>query len=164
MGYGGSQRIEHTFGCGEEKMMEKIQSRFGEIEYDPDNTLLFPEGLVGLENLRKFVVMPNEKEGPLFWIQSVEDPQVAFILTDPTGFYYDYKVVPDGREREKLGIDDNGECLIVSVVSVSSEREITLNLAAPILFAPETNRALQVILEGTQFSPQTPLPTVEEAS
>ncbi len=143
-------------------MMEKIQSRFGEIEYDPDNTLLFPEGLVGFENLRKFIVMPNEKEGPLFWIQSVEDPQIAFILTDPTSFYYDYRVVPDGREREKLGIDESGDCLIVSVVSVSSEREITLNLAAPILFAPETNRALQVILEGTNFSPQTPLPTVEK--
>jgi len=141
-------------------MMETIQSRFGEIEYDPDNTLLFPEGLVGFENLREFVVMPNEKEGPLFWIQSVEDPQIAFILTDPTGFYYDYKVIPDGREREKLGIDEGGDCLVVSVVSVSPEREITLNLAAPILFAPETNRALQVILEGTNFSPQTPLPVV----
>ena len=143
-------------------MMEKIQSRFGEIEYDPENTLLFPEGLVGFEDLRKFVVMPNEKEGPLFWIQSVEDPEVAFILTDPTGFYYDYKVVPDGREREKLGIEENGECLIVSVVSVSSKRDITLNLAAPILFAPITNRALQVILEGTNFSPQTPLPMVDK--
>ncbi len=162
MGHCRSQRIEQFTEYGEEKMMEKIQSRFGEIEYDPDNTLLFPEGLVGFENLRKFIVMPNEKEGPLFWIQSVEDPQIAFILTDPTSFYYDYRVVPDGREREKLGIDESGDCLIVSVVSVSSEREITLNLAAPILFAPETNRALQVILEGTNFSPQTPLPTVEK--
>ncbi len=143
-------------------MMEKIQSRFGEIEYDPENTLMFPEGLVGFEALRKFVVMPNEKEGPLFWIQSVEDPQVAFILTDPTGFYYDYKIVPDGREREKLGLDDDGECLTVSVVSVPEDRNITLNLAAPILFAPQTNRALQVVLEGTQFSPQTPLPKVEK--
>ena len=162
MGHSGSQRVEHYSGCGEEKIMEKIQSRFGEIEYDPDNTLQFPEGLVGFEDLRAFVVMPNEKEGPLFWIQSVDDPQVAFILTDPTGFYFDYKVVPDGRERQKLGIDEDDECLIVSVVSVSADRKITLNLAAPILFAPETNRALQVILEGTQFSPQTPLPTVEE--
>ena len=142
--------------------MEKIQSRFGEIEYDPDNTLLFPEGLIGFENLRDFVVMPNEKEGPLFWIQSVDDPQIAFILTDPTNFYFDYKVVPDSRERQKLGISESSECLIVSVVSVPADRNITLNLAAPILFAPETNCALQVILEGTNFSPQTTLPTVEE--
>jgi flagellar assembly factor FliW len=102
--------------------------------------------------------MPNEKEGPLFWIQSVEDPQIAFILTDPTNFYYDYKVIPDGRERQKLGIDEEGECLVVSVVTVSTDRKVTLNLAAPILFTPETNRALQVILEGTSFSTQTPLP------
>ncbi len=158
MGHSGPQRVEHYSGCGEEKMMEKIQSRFGEIEYDPDNTLQFPEGLIGFEDLRNFIVMPNEKEGPLFWIQSVDDPQVAFILTDPTDFYYDYRVVPDEREREKLGIDETEDCLIVSVVSVSSERKITLNLAAPILFAPETNRALQVILEGTNFSSQTLLP------
>ncbi len=163
MGHCRSERVEYDFGCGEEKMMQKIQSRFGEIEYDPENTLLFPEGLIGFENLRDFVVMPNEKEGPLFWIQSIDDPQVAFVLTDPTSFYFDYKVVPDGRERQKLGIDEGGECLIVSVVSVPADRKITLNLAAPILFAPATNRALQVILEGTQFSPQTPLPTVEEA-
>jgi flagellar assembly factor FliW len=142
--------------------MKKIQSRFGEIEYDPENTLLFPEGLIGFENLRNFVVMPNEKKGPLFWIQSVEDPQVAFVLTDPTGFYFDYRVVPDGRERQKLGIDEDDQCLVVSVVSVPPDRKITLNLAAPILFAPKTNRALQVILEGTNFSPQTPLPDVEK--
>jgi flagellar assembly factor FliW len=139
--------------------MKKIQSRFGEIEYDPENTLLFPEGLIGFETLRHFVVMPNEKEGPLFWIQSVDDPQLAFILTDPTSFYYDYKVVPDGRERQKLGIGDDAVC---HVVTVPTDRNITLNLAAPIHFAPETNRALQVILEGTQFSSQTALPTVEE--
>ena len=141
-------------------MMKTIQSRFGEIEYDPENCLLFPDGLIGFESLRNFVVMPNEKDGPLFWIQSIDDPQIAFVLTDPSGFYFDYKVVPDSRERLKLGIEESSECLVVSVVTVPPDRKITLNLAAPILFASETNRALQVILEGTNFSSQTPLPEV----
>lgn len=143
--------------------MKKIQSRFGEIEYDPANTLLFPTGLIGFEDLRHFIVMPNEKEGPLFWIQSVEDPQVAFVLTDPTNFFLDYAVVPDSREREKLGVGDKDPCLVVSIVTVPPDRKITLNLAAPIFFAPTTNRAIQVILEGTQFSPRTSLPEVEVA-
>jgi len=160
VGHCRSQRVEYDSGCGEEKMMEKIQSRFGEIEYDPENTLLFPDGLIGFEDLRNFVVMPNEKEGPLFWIQSIDDPQIAFVLTDPSGFYFDYKVVPDSRERQKLGIGENSECLVLSVVTVPPDRKITLNLAAPILFASETNQALQVILEGTNFSSQTPLPEV----
>jgi flagellar assembly factor FliW len=142
--------------------MEKIQSRFGEIEYDPNSTLEFPEGLIGFEDLHHFIVMPNKKSGPLFWIQSTEDPQIAFVLTDPTGFYYDYQVVPDRHEKEKLGIDDDDICHVLSVVTVPPDRNITLNLAAPVFFAPKTNRALQVVLEGTQFSPRTPLPKVED--
>ena len=142
-------------------MMKTIQSRFGEIEYDPENALLFPEGLIGFEELRQFIVMPNKKEGPLFWIQSVEDPQVAFVLTDPSKFFLDYSVEPDEAERRKLGIDEKGECLVISVVTVPPSQKITFNLAAPILFAPETNRAIQVILEGTNYSTQTPLPEVD---
>ena len=162
MGHCRSEQVEQYSECGEEKMMKKIRSRFGEIEYDPENTLQFPEGLIGFEALRNFIVMPNEKDGPLFWIQSVEDPQVAFVLTDPIGFYYDYKIVPDGRERQKLGIDEKADCHVLSIVTVPEDLKITLNLAAPILFAPDTNCALQVVLEGTTFSSQTPLPTMEE--
>ena len=141
--------------------MNKIQSRFGEVEYDPASTLLFPAGLIGFEALRHFIVMPNEKEGPLFWIQSVEDPMVAFVLTNPSDFFLDYAAAPGPREREKLGIGEEEPCLVVSVVTVPPDRKITLNLAAPIFFAPSTNRAIQVILEGTEYSPRTPLPEVE---
>ncbi len=143
--------------------MKKIPSRFGEIEYQEDNLLRFPEGPIGFESLRDFVVMPNEKEGPLFWIQSVEDPGVAFILTDPTSFFPAYRVAPDMNERRKLQLADDEVCFTLVVVSVSPERQVTLNLAAPILMAPGSRRALQVILEGGRYQSRTPLPAVEEA-
>jgi len=144
--------------------MNKIASRFGEIEYDPSSVLTFPEGLIGFEELRKFVVMPNEKEGPLFWIQSIEDPQVALVLTDPTNFFPNYMVVPEEGERNKIGIDTDGLCFSLVVVTVSQQRDITLNLAAPILFAPESNKAIQVILENSEYQIQTPLPQVQEVA
>ncbi len=140
--------------------MKTIQSRFGEIAYDPADTLLFADGLLGFEELRHFVVMPSKEGSVLFWIQSVEDPQVAFILTDPHNFFLDYHVVPDEKERQVLGIGPDDECLVVNIVTVPPSRKVTVNLAAPILFAPSTNRALQVIIEGNQFSTQTALPEV----
>ncbi len=142
--------------------MNKINSRFGEIEYDPASVLTFPEGLIGFETLRDFVVMPNEKEGPLFWIQSVEDPDIALVLTDPTNFFLTYKVVPESHECDKLGIEEGDTCYALVVVTVPPDRNITLNLAAPILFAPQTNRAIQVILEKGGYEVQTPLPEVEK--
>jgi flagellar assembly factor FliW len=133
-------------------------TRFGDIEYDSEQTLQFPEGLIGFPHLRHFIVMPQTKPGPLFWIQSVEDAALAFVLTDPCGFFLDYAVTPDAGERAKLGIGDEDDCLLLAVVTVPPDRKITLNLAAPILFAPKTNRALQVILEKTSWQTRTPLP------
>ena len=138
--------------------MKKIQTRFGEVEYDPANLLIFPAGLIGFPTLRSFIVMPNKKQGPLFWIQSVDDPDIAFVLTDPTNFFLDYVVKPDSAERQSLQIGEEDECFVLTVVTVPPDQKITLNLAAPILFAPKTNRAIQVILENTEYQSRTPLP------
>jgi flagellar assembly factor FliW len=139
-------------------MKKTIMTRFGEVEFDPNDTVRFVGGLVGFENLRDFIVMPNKKNGPLFWIQSVEDPEIAFVLTDPTNFFLDYKVIPDGRERAKLGIEKDDECHALVVVTVPPDRKVTLNLMAPILFAPASNRAIQVVLENSQYKTRHPLP------
>lgn len=138
--------------------MKKINTRFGEVEYDPDNLLHFPAGLIGLPNLRHFIVMPNKKQGPLFWIQSVDDPDIAFILTDPTNFFLEYQLTPEDSERQLLHLDRDDDCFILSVVTVPTDQKITVNLAAPILFAPKSNRAIQVIIENSNYSPKTPLP------
>ena len=142
--------------------MNIIQTRFGEVEYDPAHVLHFPEGLVGLDQLKNFLVMPNKKQGPLFWIQCVDDPAFAFVVTDPTNFFLDYLVLPDDRERQKLGIEADGACFVLVIVSISEDKEITLNLSGPILYAPATNRALQVILEDPRYDTRTPLPKVDK--
>ena len=140
--------------------MNTLQTRFGEVSYDAAQILQFPEGLIGLDRLQRFLVMPNRKEGPLFWMQSVDDPDFAIVVTDPTHFFRDYLLAPDEREREKLGIDADGACHALVIVSISENREITLNLSGPILYAPATNRGLQVILDDPRYSTRTPLPTV----
>lgn len=138
--------------------MKTIETRFGEVEYDPDNLLHFPAGMIGLPTLHDFIVMPNKKDGPLFWIQSVDDPDIAFVLTDPSNFFLDYLIVPDEQERNVLKVSDKDPCFMLSVVTVPPDYKVTINLAAPILFAPKTNRALQVILENTDYKSKTPLP------
>jgi flagellar assembly factor FliW len=138
--------------------MKTIKTRFGTVDYDPANLLHFPAGMIGFPTLHNFIVMPNKKEGPLFWIQSIDDPDIAFVLTDPSNFFPSYQVVPDETERNYLKITDEAECFTLSVVTVPPDQKITLNLTAPILFSPETNRAIQIILENTEFQSKTPLP------
>jgi flagellar assembly factor FliW len=138
--------------------MEKIQTRFGIIEYNATNLLHFPAGMIGLPNLRNFVVIPPKKDGPLFWIQNVDDPDFAFILTDPANFFLDYKIKLDESEKNSLQIDNEKDCYTLSIVTVPPDQNVTINLAAPILYSPETNRAIQVILEDNEYQTKTPLP------
>lgn len=138
--------------------MKTINTRFGEVEYDPENLLHFPAGLIGLPDLHHFIVMPNKKKGPLFWIQSVDDPAIAFVLTDPTNFFLDYQLMPEESERQILELGEEDEYFILSVVTVPPDQTITLNLAAPIIFSPISNKAIQVILEDSNYSSKTPLP------
>ncbi|MDD3815423.1 MAG: flagellar assembly protein FliW [Desulfocapsaceae bacterium] len=138
--------------------MKKIETRFGEVEYDPNNLLFFPAGMIGFPTLHSFIVMPNKKEGPLFWIQSVDDPAIAFVLTDPTNFFLNYIVKADNAELSSLQISEEDEYFVLVVVTVPPDQKITLNLTAPILFAPKSNRAIQVILENTEYQSRTPLP------
>lgn len=138
--------------------MEKITTRFGEVEYDPKNLLHFPAGMIGLPHLQRFIVMPNKKKGPLFWIQSVDEPDFAFVLTDPTNFFLDYAVVPDESEKQFLQLNKDDSCFVLVVVTVPPDQKITLNLSAPILFSPSSHRAIQVVLEKSGYSTKTPLP------
>ena len=140
--------------------MKKLKTRFGEIEYDPENLLHFPAGMIGLPTLNDFIVMPNKKNGPLFWIQSIDDPMYAFVLTDPTNFFLDYSVAPDESEKQNLKMGPEDSSFVLSVVTVPPDQNITINLAAPILYTPSTNRAIQVILENTDYQTKTPLPQV----
>lgn len=144
--------------------MPSIQCRFGEIEYDEHNLLSFPQGLIGFEELRHFVVIPNDTDSPLFWIQSVEDGKVALPLIAPDSFFADYQVPITDATRQILDIDAQAEVFVLAVATVHPDHKVTLNLAAPILFAPQTNRAVQVVLEGSAFDMLTPLPTVADAA
>jgi len=138
--------------------MKTIETRFGNVEYDPDKLLHFPSGMIGFPTLHDFIVMPNKKEGPLFWIQSVDNPEIAFVLTDPTNFFLDYRISPGDEEKEALKIKEDDDCFVLSVVTVPPDQKITINLAAPILFSPSTNRAAQVILDKSDYQSKTSLP------
>lgn len=140
--------------------MKTLVTRFGEIEYDPANILHFPTGMIGFPHLQDFVVMPNKTQGPLFWIQSIDEPKIAFVLTDPTNFFLDYSVAPDESEKKYLKMGPEDSSFVLSVVTVPPDQSITINLAAPILYTPSTNRAIQVILENTEYQTKTPLPQV----
>ena len=138
--------------------MKNIQTLFGDVSYDPGKAIRFPEGLIGFESLRDFIVMPHKNDDFIYCFQSLEQPHVVFLLVDPALFFPDYQV-PVGRTvRKKLGIEPEDPFFILTTITFHRENKITLNLLAPVVYSPKSNNAVQIVLDGSDYTTKTELP------
>ena len=63
-------------------MMELLTKARGKIEISEDRLITIPEGLFGFEDYTKFALVDSDYE-PFIWLQSCEDPNLAFLIVDP---------------------------------------------------------------------------------
>ncbi|MCF8030964.1 MAG: flagellar assembly protein FliW [Desulfohalobiaceae bacterium] len=138
--------------------MKTVRTRFGDVDYHPDKTVLFPKGLLGFESLREFMVMPTASDDPLVCLQSLEDSRVAFLLVDPRRYFPEYGISLGGQEAQVLGMGREEDHCTLTMITVHSDQSVTLNLVAPVIYVPRTQRAVQIVLENTEYSVRTPLP------
>ncbi len=140
--------------------------RFGEVSVPESRVMDFPRGLVGMPSARRFVFLHREEtEGPFFWMQSADDPRLAFVVCEPQRFFPDYSVPLTIEDQELLGIhtvEDGMACVILVVPS--DPRQITANLRGPIAINPEKRCGIQLVLAGEEFPVRARLfATQEEA-
>ncbi len=132
----------------------KMQTKhFGEIDIDPNNIIIFKEGLPGFEQIRKMIVINHpDEDTPFQWLQSVDEPQITFVIIDPRVFFNDYIVNISESDVAALKIEDPSDVLIFSLVVVPEEvTNMTANLKAPILINIKNNTGKQVVLEEERY-------------
>jgi flagellar assembly factor FliW len=138
--------------------MKSVQTLFGEISYDPRHVVHFPEGLIGFEHLRDFVVMPHKHDDFLYCFQNVEENHVVFLLVNPSLFFPDYSVPVGSVVKKKLGAADVDPFFIFTTITFHQNEDVTLNLMAPIVYCPKTDRAVQIVLDKGGYSTRAALP------
>ncbi len=138
--------------------MRTARTRCGEVSDRPEDVILFPHGLLGFESLREFLILPGKRQDPLICLQSLENPEVAFLMVDPARYFPDYSVSVGEQEVFALQLQEDEQHCVLSMITMHSDKSITLNLVAPVIYAPRTQRAVQMVLENTQYSVRTPLP------
>lgn len=131
--------------------------RFGEIEIDEDRIIEMPDGLIGFPD-RRFMIISPDKYGQFFWLQSLDSPELAFVVTDPALFVKGYEVNLTSDEYERIKLAPDSEAIILAVVTMASDvTEITINLQGPIVVNPEKMIAKQVVLEYGKYGTKHPL-------
>jgi flagellar assembly factor FliW len=137
--------------------MNVMTSRFGEIEIDENKIIEMPDGMLGFPD-RLFVVLSPGNQGPFFWFQSLDNPELAFVVTDPISFIQGYEVNLTPDEYQRIMLKDDSEVIILAVVTVANEvAKITLNLQGPVVVNPLKMLAKQIVLEEGKYSTKHPL-------
>jgi len=128
--------------------MKWKSKQFGEFEYAQDHVLIFPDGLIGFENLHKYILINEEESLPFLWLVSLEDQHISFPLIDPRTFKEEY---PEGiHNKEQYSI------LVVASLKDRPEESV-INLRSPILIENTTQRGRQVVLENEAYDFRQPL-------
>src|SRR3954452_15260260 len=112
--------------------MEIESTRFGRLEVDDERIITFPQGLLGFPDHSRFALIQTGEENYFFWLQAVEDPHLAFVVTDPSIFFKDYDVPVREETQQELELTDIGfaQCF---VICNKVDEWLTGNLLGPIV-------------------------------
>lgn len=132
--------------------MITIQTKaYGPQQIDEKQVLTFPQGIFGFENLRKYALMDAHQK-PFFWLQSLEDPEIAFILVKPSVFRENYDPGIDMDELKVIGIEDKEDILTFAIVTIPQNGTfITANLQGPILINRKNHMGKQCISPRDEY-------------
>jgi flagellar assembly factor FliW len=123
---------------------------FGMIEVDEKQKVVFPGGLYGFEDVNEYVLLDAEHQ-PFYWLQSVNDKDIAFVLINPFIFRYDYEVNVPNEELEEIGINSPNKALIFVIVTVPSDGPMTANLQGPLVINRDNMTGRQAVLSDIRW-------------
>ena len=135
--------------------MRKVStSRFGEIEVDEKKIVHFKNGIPAFESEHEFIILPYEENSPYYFMQSVNSPDLAFLLTIPFLFFPEYTFEIDDETIKELEIKNYDNVLYYSMITIpnGSIRYMTANLLAPIVLNSDNMQAKQVVLEKSNYT------------
>lgn len=123
----------------------------GTVEVDESSVVEFPAGIIGFPDHRRYAVLEAEPSGLYSWLQSLDDPDLAFLAVVPAPFFPDYAPVIPDEDCATIGLTDPRDAQLLCLVTVG-EGSVTANLLGPIVLNVRTRLARQVVLTDSRLS------------
>jgi len=136
--------------------MDVRTSRFGVIEIAEDRVITFPRGVLGFPSRTRYCLLQPGDDACFFWLQSLDDPDLAFVVTDPTLFVPDYAVPIRNEQMESLGLDKLEDAQVFVIVNKVNE-ELTGNMQGPLIVNTVARTGEQMVLAEKRWTTRHPL-------
>lgn len=125
---------------------------FGEIDIADEKIIVMEKGMIGFPQLNHFALIFDEDKGiretSIMWLQSMDDPDIAFPVMNPAVVKEDYNPNVSAEIIEPLGkLNEDNTFILVTVTVPKDIKDFSVNLKAPIVINNETQKGVQIIVE-----------------
>ncbi|MCS7459950.1 flagellar assembly protein FliW [Paenibacillus doosanensis] len=124
----------------------------GQIGYEEEDIVTFANGIPGFEGCRQYIVIRQDAEEPIAYLQSVEEARLHFLMIDPFYVCKKYEFKLEEADLAELEIGSEEQVQVWSIVTAHEDvQETTLNLLAPIIINQYTRKGKQIILHSSPY-------------
>jgi flagellar assembly factor FliW len=126
---------------------------------NPTEVIQLPFGMLGFEQVKRYVLLAKPGEEPFMWLQMVAGPKQSFVVLPTRQVLPDYQPDISAADVEFLGLTCPEDALVLNIVTLKGAGQATVNLKGPIVINRHTLIGRQVIPENApHFSLRHPLP------
>ncbi len=130
-----------------------MTARFGEINFKESEIINFPKGILGFSQLSRYVILEREKIAPFKWIQSVEDPNVAFVIMNPVQFFPSYKLEINEKELEELNYTNSRDLTVYVIINIPKDISLaSADLLGPLVINSKKRLAKQAVMPESPYT------------
>jgi len=108
--------------------------------------------ILGFQELDTFVLTPVDQdnpETPFAYLQSLEQSEIGFLVTNPFAFIRDYEFKLSEQDVANLRSNDPEKIMVLNIVTIATPfADSTVNLLAPILIQNDELIGIQAVLTG----------------
>lgn len=128
-------------------------ARFGLIEV-PENSLIYvSQGIIGFPKSSRYVILEHAENCPIKWLQSLDEPKVAFAIADPLIFFPDYFLQVKKEDLAGLEVENIEDLVIYILLSLHCEcADMSANLQGPLIINTKNRRARQIVLKDGRYT------------
>ncbi|MBI3463415.1 MAG: flagellar assembly protein FliW [Planctomycetes bacterium] len=130
--------------------MQILTTRFGPVTVEQQDRVEFPAGLVGLPQLKRFVLIRDPQAPGITWLQSTRDTAWAFALVSPRSILPDFQVRASVEQLRPIEVQDSQDIDVYAILN-RTVRQVTANLQAPVLINRRRSLGVQLVLSDSLY-------------
>ncbi len=126
--------------------------RFGELQYRQEDIVHLPEGLVGMPELKNWLILDMGDTAAMRWFQSLDRGDFGFPVTQPDLFRDDYEFNLSRAACNRMGNKQEEDLVTLIITTVHpGGTKVTGNLLAPLVVDTETRRGVQMTQDDSRY-------------